>query len=271
MKKKTLTIVLALALLAIAIVGVTLAYFTDTESAENTFTVGKVDIELLEHERYWEDDDVFLQDFTDDKVLMPIVGSAQGPKDRWGMPLAEIYGDKIIRVKNLESDAYVRVYVAVPEALVDSDASKAPLHANYGNRFDPKGEGRFNTPGGQGTWNPDFLNWDWDAPFVPVFSTEIDGIDYSVGVYTYKEVLSKNEVTGAPCLVGFYLDSRIDYDHENDQYFIKYADDDIKVLDFDFTEPINIPVFAVGVQADGFDDAEAAFNAALPANYNPWG
>ncbi len=273
MKKKITTFSLIVALLAIAVIGGTLAYFTDTDEATNTFTVGKVKIELLEHQRYWADDDVFLEEFEDDKVLMPInatEGGAQGPKDRWGMPLAEIYGDKIIRVKNLENDAYIRVYVAVPEALVDSTASRAPLHANFGNRFDPEGEGRFNAPGGQGTWNPDFSNWDWDDPFVPVFSTVIDGIDYSVGVYTYKEVLEKDEVTGSACLVGFYLDSRIDYDHEADQYFIKYSDDEIKYLDFDFTEKIKIPVFAVGVQADGFADAEAAFDAALPADFNPW-
>lgn len=258
MKKKIIAISMTVALLAIAIVGASLAYFTDTDNAENTFTVGKVEIELIEQQR-GEDG---LEDFEDDKVLIPIVGSAQGEKDEWGMPVAANYVDKIITVKNLESDAYVRVYVAVPAALLSDDVANNPLHSNLGNRFDPRGQGLYNTPGGQSTWNPDFLNWDYDDP---EFDVTIDGVDYKVGTYTYKEVLSEDDVTGAACIVGFYLDKRVDYDADTGNYTMAG-----EVLDFDFTDGIKIPVFAVGVQADGFEDADAAFTAALPANYNPW-
>ena len=48
MKKKIVAICLCLALAAVAVVGATLAYFTDSKSATNTFTVGNVKIELLE-------------------------------------------------------------------------------------------------------------------------------------------------------------------------------------------------------------------------------
>ena len=48
MKKKLTAIFLCVALAAIAIVGASLAYFTDTKSATNTFTVGNVKIQLLE-------------------------------------------------------------------------------------------------------------------------------------------------------------------------------------------------------------------------------
>ena len=34
---------------------------------------------------------------------------------------------------------------------------------------------------------------------------------------------------------------------------------------------VKYPVFAVAVQADGFDTAAAAMDAAFGANYNPWG
>ena len=47
-KKKITTVVLLLAFLAIAVTGGTLAYFTDTDDATNTFTVGNVDIILSE-------------------------------------------------------------------------------------------------------------------------------------------------------------------------------------------------------------------------------
>ena len=48
MKKKITALCLCVALLAVAVVGASLAYFTDTKSATNTFTVGNVKIDLIE-------------------------------------------------------------------------------------------------------------------------------------------------------------------------------------------------------------------------------
>lgn len=48
MKKKLTAVALVVCMLAIMLVGASLAYFTDTKSAENTFTVGNVDITLTE-------------------------------------------------------------------------------------------------------------------------------------------------------------------------------------------------------------------------------
>lgn len=50
MKKKITALCLCMALLAIAVVGGTLAYFTDTDTKTNVFTQGKVDITLTEPE-----------------------------------------------------------------------------------------------------------------------------------------------------------------------------------------------------------------------------
>lgn len=47
-KKKIVSVALAASLAATAIVGGTLAYFTDTDNADNVFTVGNVDIVLTE-------------------------------------------------------------------------------------------------------------------------------------------------------------------------------------------------------------------------------
>lgn len=55
MKKKILSVCLVVCLLATAIIGTTLAYFTDvTQKETNTFTMGKVDIELDEPQ--WDDE-----------------------------------------------------------------------------------------------------------------------------------------------------------------------------------------------------------------------
>ena len=48
MKKKITAIALVVCLVAVAIVGGSLAYFTDTDTKTNTFTVGNVDITLTE-------------------------------------------------------------------------------------------------------------------------------------------------------------------------------------------------------------------------------
>ena len=57
MKKKLTAIFLCVALVAIAIVGASLAYFTDTDEATNTFTVGNVKIDLIESRFHREGND----------------------------------------------------------------------------------------------------------------------------------------------------------------------------------------------------------------------
>lgn len=50
MKKKILLVTLIVCVLAMTIASTTIAYFTDTESAKNTFTMGDVDIKLFEYD-----------------------------------------------------------------------------------------------------------------------------------------------------------------------------------------------------------------------------
>ena len=57
MKKKIMAICLCVALVAVAVVGASLAYFTDTKSATNTFTVGNVKIDLIESKFHREGND----------------------------------------------------------------------------------------------------------------------------------------------------------------------------------------------------------------------
>lgn len=57
MKKKITALCLCVALLAVAVVGASLAYFTDTKSARNTFTVGNVKIDLIESRFHREGND----------------------------------------------------------------------------------------------------------------------------------------------------------------------------------------------------------------------
>lgn len=69
MKKKITAIFLCVALVAIAIAGASLAYFTDSDKATNTFTAGYVDIELAEPT--WNE--------TADHKLLPGIVHAKDP------------------------------------------------------------------------------------------------------------------------------------------------------------------------------------------------
>lgn len=114
MKKKIVALCLVLALALTAIGGATLAYFTDTDTETNTFTVGNVKIDLVE-------------DFKQNSVLLP------GSKTENNIK-------KAVWVENKgANDAYMWIEVWVPAALDDGDdnSPQAPglgnsLHFNYG-------------------------------------------------------------------------------------------------------------------------------------------
>ena len=79
--------------------------------------------------------------------------------------------------------------------------------------------------------------------------------------------MSAGDVTESAFIVGMYLDKNVDMEEETDESGNKvyYYTINGQRINFDFSEGVSIPVFAQGVQADGFDSAEAAFEeAALP-------
>ncbi len=108
MKKKITAIFLCIALAATAIVGASLAYFTDDDSATNTFTVGNVQIDLQEGTKASDNEDnkVNLTNWTT-KELMPGSQTVNNVS-------------KIITVKNTGANAaWVWVDLKIPYALVD--------------------------------------------------------------------------------------------------------------------------------------------------------
>ena len=119
MKKKILSIALVVAMVAVIAAG-SLAYFTDTDKADNVFTVGKVDITLNEKNADGTP-------FTQDQKLYP------GTKTQNNIP-------KIVTVTNNQGseDAYMWAEIWIPSALDDGDDNSptAPglgnsLHFNY--------------------------------------------------------------------------------------------------------------------------------------------
>lgn len=265
-KRKILVLALSLCMVAILAVGGTLAYFTDTDNATNTFTVGNVSIDLIEQERKTDTDGTKLVDFTQNKKLYPIVGSAQGEKDGLGLPTAKNYVDKVVTIKNTGSEAaYIRAYFAIPSALDDGcdtfNAGLNVLHFNFGTKMV---NGAAVTTEG--------VEWKWkhtDATGATkrnYFETTIDGIACNVYFADYYMAVPAGETTER-LLNGVYLDKSFDY--ANGKY---YAFGSELTLDkgWDWSA-VKCPVFAIGVQAAGFDSADAAVTEAFGAQYNPWG
>ena len=258
MKKKIVSLALAVCLIAIAAVG-TLAYFTDKDAETNTFTAGGVKIDLIEQQV--NEAGTELEAFEQDKVLMPIVGSAQGEKDNFGQPVAANYIDKIVTIKNTgKSDAYVRAYFAIPAALDDGyetfNAGANILHFNFGNvKTD---NGLVSTEGVQWNWTHG-NKWNY-------FETTIDNVAYNVYFADYYQTLAAGATT-EQFVSGVYLDSHVDMDAQGNYIDTRFPDADLSILN----GSVKCPVFAVAVQADGFDSAADAVDAAFGAQYNPWG
>ena len=257
MKKKITAIFLCVALAAIAVAGASLAYFTDTDNETNTFTVGNVQIELIEQQR-GEDG---LEDFEQNKKLYPVVGSAQGEKDEYGMPTAKNYVDKMVTIENTGSEkAYIRAYFAIPSALDDGyetfNAGMNVLHFNFGNKVVDGAVS--STYGAEWNWQHDG-KWNY-------FETTIDGIKYNVYFADYFEAVDAGAVT-EQFVQGVYLDKTFDMKDGKAYAFGKEVSLD---AGWDWSK-VSCPVFAIACQAEGFDNAADAMDAAFGANYNPWG
>ena len=258
MKKKITAIFLCVALVAIAVVGASLAYFTDTDNETNTFTVGNVKIDLIEEERNGNGG---TKPFTQNKKLYPIVGSAQGEKDALGMPTAKNYVDKMVTIKNTGSEkAYIRAYFAIPSALDDGyetfNAGLNVLHFNFGNKVE---NGVVtSTEGVEWKWTHDG-KWNY-------FETTIDGIKYNVYYADYYQAVDANATT-AQLVQGVYLDKTFDI---KDGKCYAFGEEVTLDAGWDWSK-VSCPVFAVACQAEGFDSASEAIDAAFGAQYNPWG
>ena len=141
MKKKLLVLSLCVALAAIAIAGASLAYFTDTKSAKNTFTVGNVKIDLLESSLHRENAGIANGTTSDSELWSDVAkeGSGNTSKYKAGDTFytdAQIEANaaeykcenvqlipgrsyhKMPSVKNVgNNDAYIRIRVMIPADL----------------------------------------------------------------------------------------------------------------------------------------------------------
>lgn len=246
MKKKLLALVLVVALAATAVIGGTLAYFTDTDEAVNTFTLGNVKIDLQET-------------FQQNSVLRP--GSQTNNKI-----------EKKVWIDNVGSEnAYVWYEWYIPTALDSIDGSTGTnniLHVNSnGSTWDKYRENSNYWPEGQTKALPLEQTWDHDpevetgiavGPQGFIRQEVVDGIKYNVYLVLYHGVLAPTESTTV-AMNGAYLDSKVDnaVDENGNVYYTING----KKIEYDFTKDIKIIVKAYGIQAEGFADVYAAYAA----------
>lgn len=255
MKKKLTAIFLCVALAAIAIVGASLAYFTDTDNAKNTFTVGNVKIDLVEQQK----GENGLKDFDQDKTLVP-------GKSNDGNAVS-----KIATVKNTgKNDAWVWAELRIPKYLVSSEyptnESKNALHWNS--------YGCFNVEYNSGNyWSLATTDGIVDADhkvtdpnmvavedglwydYQYVGTEKIDDIEYVVIRTKMQNTLPAGK-TSLPFLAQVYMDWRVTTSEDGTQFILPAGDP----ISTDASWEIIVNAYAI--QTEGFetvDDAIAAY------------
>jgi len=258
MKKKILALCLVVCLLAVAVIGGTLAYFTDTDEATNVLVAG--DLEIVQNEKDREGNDF------ENQEMWPIVNDG---KDENGYHTGNNYVDKIVTVTNEGSeDAYVRTFIAFPAELDDGDpsfdASKNALHWNGASANDTFGAAQTGDVANAWYWTDGFeVDYPGTGEAWNYFQTEIDGVVYNVYVATHATALKEGE-TSSPSLLGVYLDKTIDSETDeqgNVTYTMKVDGKEVEI-NFDLSQEFNILVLTEAAQAQGFEDLNGNGSAA---------
>ena len=252
MKKKLTAIFLCIALVAIAIVGASLAYFTDTKEATNTFTVGNVKIKLLESSLHRENAGIANGQTSDSELWSDVAeeGSNNTSKYKAGDTFytdaqieenAETYTCENIQlipgrsyhkmpyVKNVgNNDAYIRIRVMIP-----ADLDTAVLNSSmYTSSAINKNE--------------------FTKAFDQTGSVERDNIKYNVYTFTRIDPLAPGEMTYWNVWGTIRMDTTVT-SAQSEALFGEngiYPDGVFPVL-----------VEADAIQSEGFADAAAAWAA----------
>ncbi len=267
MKKKLLVLSLCVVLAAIAIAGASLAYFTDTKSATNTFTVGNVKIDLIESRFHREGNDnsgdtsipkpthkVTADDgmkyvgvnhtmFTDEEIKADAAKYSEYIAERGkNMVPGRNFAKCPYVVNTGANDAYVRIRVMIPH---DGDVDNGGIiNSMFCSTATSSGEFQHGAKGE--IW-----------PVVEMNGyTDNNGLQYDVYTFTRTEPLKAGAMTewNVWNFVGIGKNvTSADIEKAIGNGVITKADNGVLSL--------NVLVQADAIQAEGFADAAAAFAA----------
>lgn len=233
MKKKIISLCMVLCLGATAVIGGTLAYFSDTDEQKNTFTVGNVDIEI---------DEVFDQD----AELMP---------GEWNKNNVQ----KEVYIKNTgDNAAYMWAEILIPAELdTPGKASENDLHFNYFDTYLDAGGSpvvcKAKVAEENGWGNPYYV-----INEVNMGTVEIDNVTYNRYLhYTADDTAKVSGEKTAALLAQVYMDRDVEQcTTEGD------ADGCLVLKDgTHYTGSWELIVNGFGIQAQGFDTIKDAINA----------
>ena len=267
MKKKVTALCLCVALLAVAVVGASLAYFTDTKSATNTFTVGNVKIDLIESKYHREGNDnsgdTSIPDPThkvvaDDGMKYVTTGHTMFTNDEIKADAAQYsdyigkHGSNMVPGRNFAkcpyvintgaNDAYIRIRVMIPH---DGDVDNGGIiNAMFCSTATSSGEFQQGANG---------ENW----PVVEANGyTDENGLKYDVYTFTRTEPLKAGAMTewNVWNFVGIGKNvTNADIEKAIEKGVITRTETGALSL--------NVLVQADAIQAEGFADAAAAWAA----------
>ena len=278
MKKKITALCLCVALLAVAVVGASLAYFTDTKSATNTFTVGHVSIDLIESKYHREGNDnsgdTSIPDpshkvTADDGMKYVTTGHTmftdaeiKADAETYQTDYLAVKGENMVPGRGVAkcpyvvntgaNDAYIRIRVLVPSA-ANNDFVAVKDGGVITNQWCSSSfsTGEFIDKKGGG-WN--------NAPAIDKASVTKDGVTYDVYTFTRTEPLK----AGAMTEWNVWNFIGINKDATSDDIQKAIDADAIKVAETDGgakTMTLNVLVEADAIQAEGFANADAAWAA----------
>ena len=274
MKKKLIAIFLCVALVAIAVVGASLAYFTDTKSVTNTFTVGNVKIDLIESRYHREGNDnsgdTSIPDPThkvtaDDGMKYVTTGHTmftdneiKEDAETYATNYLAVKGENMVPGRNVvkcpyvvntgANDAYIRIRVMIPSAVnndFDLNVQNGGIITNQwcssciktGEFIDGKGGG-----------------WD-NAPAIER-NVEKNGMKYDVYTFTRTEPLKAGAMTE------WNVWNFIGISEKATNADIQKAIEAGAITTAtDGTMTLNVLVEADAIQAEGFANATEAFKA----------
>lgn len=244
MKKKIMAMCLVIAMAATAVIGGTLAYFTDTDSATNVMTLGNVDIKQVEEQRYFnEEGDVWtMGDFVQDKPLMPMVDSRE--KGDAIVVKDEVAGANVFHPKmNNVVDKFVSVVNVAEEGAINQDVYARTILAFETNKEYKAGTDEVLRDGKE--IFDTYIGTLGSFELLERDVITVDGVEYVLAVKVYEEALAPGEKS-APSLKQIFMSPD--------------ANNEIATL---FGNEYTILALSQATQTAGFEDAEEALNAAF--------
>ena len=249
MKKKIVAICLCLVLAAVAVVGASLAYFTDKDAKTNTFTVGSVKIELLESSLHRENAGIANGKTSTSELWSNVEKEGTGNTSKYKAG-DSFYTDEQIKedaanytcdkvqlmpgksyhkmpyvLNTGKNDAYIRIRVMIP-----ADLDTAILNSSM-----------YTTTA--------MNNGEFTYAYDNSGSVERDGVKYNVYTFTRIDPLAAGEMTYWNVWGTIHMDSDVTSE-EAETLLAHYEDGVFPVL-----------VEADAIQAEGFANATAAFAA----------